>query len=83
MDLKDLKNLTKSDVTAKPAEPGEQITAIIKVRTAGYVPSGVQVRSRISDDLITADFPATLLDKIQADEQVVSVEHNKPLRGIE
>ena len=79
----DLKDLTKSDVPAKQFAPGEQITAIIKVRTAGYVPPGVHVRSRIGDDLITADFPAALLDKIQADEQVVSVEHNKPLPSID
>jgi hypothetical protein len=78
-----LERLRPADEPEKPSESGELMRAIIKVRQPGYVPQGVRVRSRISDDLITAEFPSALLDPIRADDRVISVEPSHTLHRID
>ena len=80
---KDLEKLRPGDEPEKPAKSGDLVRGIIKVREPGYVPQGVRVRSRISDDLITAEFPSALLDQIRADDRVISVELSHNLRRID
>jgi hypothetical protein len=80
---KDLERLRPADEPEKPSESAELMRGIIKVRQPGHVPQGVRVRSRISDDLITAEFPSALPDPIRADDRVISVEPSHTLHRID
>ena len=55
------------------ARPSGSIAAIVKVAKAGYVPSVVSVRSRISSQIFTAEVSTESLAALDKDPQVVSV----------
>jgi hypothetical protein len=57
----------------------ETLSAIVKVSEAGYVPEAADQRARISDTLFTANFRRDLLDALEDDPLVVSVELSERL----
>lgn len=67
------------------AAPGQRDTvrAIIKVNRPGYVPEGIKVRSKIDDEMFTAEFGAFLLETLEDDDGVMSVAVSKRLRMID
>jgi hypothetical protein len=79
----DLKKLKQSTPRESDLKPGERVLAIVRVRQPGYVPSEIHLRSRIDDEMFTADFPAERLAGLRADPQVASVELNQRLQQID
>jgi hypothetical protein len=65
-------------------QQGAQLTGIVKVKTAGYRPSQVRVRSVIGSHIFTADFSAADLLAIESDPQVeaVSLSQSLPLQKL-
>jgi hypothetical protein len=83
LDLNDLKKL-KADRALKPElAPEKKVVAIIRVRDPGYVPEKIHIRSRIDDNLFTAEFPAAQLEVLRTDRRVSSVEVSQPLKQID
>lgn len=82
-DLDDLKKLKQETPRESDLKPGERVLAIVRVRQAGYVPAGVHLRSRIDDEMFTADFDAERLAGLRADPQVASIELNQRLPQID
>lgn len=56
------------------------VTAIIKVKRPGYRPAGLKVRSNISDEIFTAEFPADQLAALELDPEIVSVALSRALQ---
>ena len=56
----------------------EIVTAIVRVREAGYVPEQVQVRTQIAPTLFTAELAAKSLDALETDPKVQSVALSRP-----
>ena len=56
------------------------VTAIVKVKRAGYRPPHLKVRSEISDNLFTAEFPAEALPALESDPGIVTVSLSRPLQ---
>lgn len=82
--LDDLKKLELASVPAQSTLRGEDpVVAIIKVRRADYVPSGVRVRARIDPHLFTAAFPASELARLEADSNVAAISVSKRLNQID
>lgn len=54
---------------------------IVKVKEENYVPSYVQVRSKISSFIYTADIEDSMLESLKSDPKIVSVSvsENVPL----
>ncbi len=50
----------------------DMVDLTVEVRTAGYVPSGMVVRGRIVDTILTGAVRASDLDRLDADPEVVS-----------
>ena len=69
------------DLGAYRADPDEVVEAILKLKTAGYVPTGVDVRARPDATMITGTF--RVLEQIEADPNVLSVALSKRLRIVE
>ncbi|HBY58492.1 MAG TPA: hypothetical protein DEH78_01635 [Solibacterales bacterium] len=74
----------------RPPDPDEErggaqgtITAIVKVKKAGYVPNGVTVRARIDDEMFTASLPASLVAQVRADPLVASLDESERLERID
>lgn len=61
------------------ADLDQIVTAIILTKQALYVPSGVSVRERVTDFMLTGEFPVRLLESIEADAQVSRVEVARPV----
>ena len=78
MSSDDLDKLRSAGVEPEP-DPDQQVTAIFRVRTPGYVPRGVDVRSRIDDEMFTGTARASRLEEVRRDENVVSVAAAEPL----
>ena len=78
-DLKRLKPETPAEATYAPAET---VLAIVRVRQAGYVPDGVHVRSRVDQEIFTAEIPAGMVSCLREDERVVAVEVSKHLESL-
>lgn len=57
----------------------ETLSAVVKVNEAGYVPEATDQRARISDTLFTANVRRDLLDALEEDPRVVSVELSERL----
>ena len=57
------------------------LVASIKVTKEGYVPSGIEVRTWVSPLIFTANIPRGILDRIESDPAVVSVESAYKLRS--
>lgn len=64
-------------------EPAQQLRAIIKVQSEGYVPRNVIVRSRIDDEMFVAEFSSELLEELERDEDISSVAVAKRLKIVE
>lgn len=82
----ELNKLTKVSYGASgrtALDPDEVVEAILKLKTAGYVPTGVDVRARLDATMITGTFPARVLEQIEADPNVLSVALSKRLRIVE
>jgi hypothetical protein len=56
------------------------ITAIVKVKRAGYRPAQVKVRSSVDEKIFTAEFPAEALEKLEKDPEVEAVSISRPLQ---
>ncbi len=82
MDLNDLKNLKVEPGNGEPL-PGEKVLAIIRVKERGYTPPGISVRSRIDDELFTAEMPAERAAELRHDERVASIELSRRLEKID
>lgn len=84
MDFTKLKKLESGGVRPVPRREDETITAIVKVKTPGYLPKCVKVRSKMGAYLFTAEFPARDLQNLEADPDVeaVSVSHPLPLQKL-
>ena len=60
-------------------DPDEVLSAIVKVKEAGYVPKAATERSRASDTLFTANVRRADLDALAKDARVESVELSERL----
>lgn len=72
----DFTKLKKVEFTgAHPADPdGDRVvTAIVKVKKAGYCPEKAKVRSKIDSHLFTAEFKARDLGELEADPDVETI----------
>ena len=63
--------------------PDELVEAIFKVNQAGYVPTGVRVRSRVNSTMFTGELQSVVLEQIEDDTHVISVSLSKKLRLID
>lgn len=81
--LSDLHKLRAGTPEEAPGPPDQPVLAIVKVCQPGYVPEGVEVRSRIDDELFTAEIPAGRLQQVRDDPQVASVEMSRNLQQID
>jgi hypothetical protein len=59
----------------------EPLLATVKVSQEGYVPSGVEVRSKISPFIFTANIPYEVLERLEQDPAVVAIEPVSNLRS--
>jgi hypothetical protein len=57
------------------------IVATVKVSTEGYIPSGVEMRTQVSPLIFTANIPRKVLDRLENDPNVVSIEPVYKLRS--
>lgn len=74
MKLEDLRKLElSSQPHAGSLSDDTPVSAIVKVREANYVPSGVTVRARIDETMFTASCRAEQLRELESDPRVVSV----------
>lgn len=60
-------------------DPDELLSAIVKVKEAGYVPKAADERARASDMLFTANVRRSDLDALAKDDRVESVELSERL----
>ena len=82
MDLTRLKKVeSPGPRRAAVSKGGEKVTAVIKVKRAGYRPAGVTVRGDISGDIFTAEFPIEKLAELEQDSDVDSVALSRSLRA--
>jgi hypothetical protein len=79
MDFSQLRKLESQSAKPRGCETDTQLTGIVKVKTAGYRPSQVRVRSIIGSHIFTADFSAADLLVIESDPQVEAVSLSQPL----
>jgi hypothetical protein len=59
----------------------EPLLATVKVSQEGYVPSGVEVRTKISPFIFTANIPYEVLEQLEQDPAVVAIEPVYNLRS--
>jgi hypothetical protein len=54
------------------------VVATVKVAQAEYVPAGIEIRTRISPSIFTANIPREILHRLEQDPEVISIEpaHN-------
>ena len=57
------------------------LVATVKVAKEGYVPSGIEVRTWVSPLIFTATIPCEILDRLESDPAVVSIEPVYKLRS--
>ena len=73
--------LQLSGESLKDLRQEDPLVATVKVSQEGYVPSGVEVRARISPLIFTANIPLNVLEQLQQDPAVVAIEANYKLRS--
>ncbi len=61
--------------------PEAFLVATVKVAKEGYVPSGVEIRTRVSSLIFTAKIPREILGRLESDSAVVSIEPAYKLRS--
>lgn len=71
-----------SQASLEQLEHNNLITATIKVARPGYVPQGVEVRAQISPKIFTANLRSAVLEKLQNDPEVISIQPAKHLRSL-
>jgi len=80
------RKLSKSKTTGRGAAAADdaspELSVIVHVRKANYVPGWVTLRQKITDLIFTADIKKADLDKLETDEQVTSVSINEQLDSI-
>lgn len=57
------------------------LVATVKVAKEGYIPSGIEIRTWISPSIFTANIPHEMLDRLEGDPAVVSIEPVYKLRS--
>jgi hypothetical protein len=57
------------------------LVATVKVSTEGYIPSGIEIRTQVSPLIFTANIPHEVLDCLEDDPNVVSIEPVYKLRS--
>jgi hypothetical protein len=57
------------------------LVAAVKVAKEGYIPPGIEVRTWISPSIFTANIPREILDRLEGDPGVVSIEPVYKLRS--
>ena len=57
------------------------LVATVKVAKEGYIPSGIEVRTWISPSIFTANIPREILERLDDDPAVVSIEPAYKLRS--
>ena len=67
------------DPRSSTAGESEPVRVIVKVKSPGYVPSGFRVRTRVDDELFTAEASESDLATATIDPQVESVERGQRL----
>ena len=55
------------------AAAGGSVKVIVRVQTAGHVPAGARLRSRIDQNLFTAEIDSSRLADVAADPDVVAI----------
>ena len=83
MNLDDLAKLEASSVPALGSLVKSVVEAIVKVKTAHYVPKNVKVRAQIDPYLFTCELPSANLLHLEKDPNVVSFSISKNLHAIE
>lgn len=73
--------LRLSGETLRKLDREEPLVATIKVSQKGYVPSGVEIRARISPLIFTANIPYEILERLEQDPAVVAIEPVSNLRS--
>ncbi|NCJ05427.1 hypothetical protein GS597_02640 [Synechococcales cyanobacterium C] len=56
------------------------LIATVKVVSEGYVPSGIEIRTWVTPLIFTANIPWEILDCLESDSAVVSIEPSYKLR---
>lgn len=57
------------------------LVATVKVTKEGYIPCGIEVRTWVSPLIFTANIPREILDRLESDPAVVSIEPAYKLRS--
>jgi hypothetical protein len=76
-----VEKLNLSQEALEQSEQKKLITATIKVARPGYVPEGVELRAHISPEIFTANIPDSMVDQLQDDPDVVSIQTAGHLRS--
>lgn len=73
--------LKLSGESLKELNQGTVLVATVKVSIEGYIPSGVEIRTQVSPSIFTANIPNEILDRLENDPNVVSIEPVYKLRS--
>jgi hypothetical protein len=57
------------------------LVATVKVAKEGYIPHGIEVRTWISPSIFTANIPREILERLDDDSAVISIEPAYKLRS--
>jgi hypothetical protein len=66
--------LKLSEEALTTSEQEQMLVATVKVARAEYVPAGIEIRTRISPSIFTANIPREILHRLEQDPDVVSIE---------
>jgi hypothetical protein len=55
---------------------------LLKVKTAGYVPEGVEVRARVSPTLVTVSVTPAALRALEDDPEVLAISYPSAIRPV-
>jgi hypothetical protein len=73
MDFTKLKKLESMGARPAHSDADRVVTAIVKVKKAGYCPEKAKVRSKVNSHLLTAEIKTRDLGELEADPDVESV----------
>jgi hypothetical protein len=73
-------DLKESKGPPEEGDPARKMEAVFQAREPGYVPAGVELRSRIDDYLFTGSFEAQQLESLHNDKRIVSIETGTPIK---
>lgn len=66
--------LKLSDEALTTSDQEQMLVATVKVAQAEYVPAGIEIRTRISPSIFTANIPREILHRLEQDPNVISIE---------